>query len=143
MISSLAVTQQQGLLGAFLFMVPSAMLSGFATPIANMPLFVQHLTLLNPLRCFLVPQQQGLLGAFLFMVPSAMLSGFATPIANMPLFVQHLTLLNPLRCFLVIIRGVFLQGTPFHMLASQFWPMAVIGLVNLTIAGFLFRRRLY
>ena len=90
-----------------------------------------------------VTQQQGLLGAFLFMVPSAMLSGFATPIANMPLFVQHLTLLNPLRCFLVIIRGVFLQGTPLHMLASQFWPMAVIGLVNLTIAGFLFRRRLY
>jgi len=90
-----------------------------------------------------VTQQQGLLGAFLFMVPSVMLSGFATPIANMPLFVQHLTLANPLRYFLVIIRGVFLQGAPFHLLASQFWPMAVIGLVNLTIAGFLFRRRLY
>ena len=37
MISSLAVTQQQALLGAFLFMVPSIILSGFATPIANMP----------------------------------------------------------------------------------------------------------
>jgi ABC-2 type transport system permease protein len=90
-----------------------------------------------------VTQQQGLLGAFLFMVPAVMLSGFATPIANMPLFVQHLTLVNPLRYFLVIIRGVFLEGTPLHLLASQFWPMAVIGLVNLTIAGFLFRRRLY
>ena len=90
-----------------------------------------------------VTQQQGLLGAFLFMVPSVMLSGFATPIANMPLWMQHVTLINPLRYFLVIIRGVFLQGTPFHMLASQFWPMAAIGLVNLTIAGFLFRRRLY
>jgi ABC-2 type transport system permease protein len=90
-----------------------------------------------------VTQQQGLLGSFLFMVPSVMLSGFATPIANMPPFVQHLTLVNPLRYFLVIIRGVFLQGTPFHLLASQFWPMAVIGVVNLTIAGFLFRRRLY
>lgn len=90
-----------------------------------------------------VTQQQGLLGAFLFMVPSVMLSGFATPIANMPAWMQHVTLINPLRYFLVIIRGVFLQGTPFHMLASQFWPMAAIGLVNLTIAGFLFRRRLY
>jgi ABC-2 type transport system permease protein len=90
-----------------------------------------------------VTQQQGLLGAFLFFVPSVMLSGFATPIANMPLWMQHLTLVNPLRYFLVIIRGVFLQGTPFHLLASQFWPMAVIGLVNLAIAGFLFRRRLY
>ena len=37
LISSLAVTQQQGLLGAFLFMVPAVILSGFATPIANMP----------------------------------------------------------------------------------------------------------
>ena len=31
LISSLAVTQQQGLLGAFLFMVPAVILSGFAT----------------------------------------------------------------------------------------------------------------
>lgn len=53
MISSLAVTQQQALLGAFLFMVPSIVLSGFATPIANMPDVVQKLTLINPMRYFL------------------------------------------------------------------------------------------
>ena len=54
MISSLAATQQQALLGAFLFMVPSIILSGFATPIANMPVWVQDLTLINPMRYFLV-----------------------------------------------------------------------------------------
>lgn len=54
MISSLAVTQQQGLLGVFLFMVPAIVLSGFATPIANMPAAVQYTTLLDPLRYFLV-----------------------------------------------------------------------------------------
>ncbi len=54
MISSIAVTQQQALLGAFLFMVPSIMLSGFATPIANMPVIMQELTWLNPLRHFLI-----------------------------------------------------------------------------------------
>jgi len=48
------VTQQQGLLGAFLFMVPAVILSGFATPIANMPAFVQTITLIDPLRYFLV-----------------------------------------------------------------------------------------
>ena len=53
-ISSLAVTMQQGLLGAFLYMVPSIILSGFATPIANMPEPVQWLTYANPLRYFLV-----------------------------------------------------------------------------------------
>jgi ABC-2 type transport system permease protein len=54
MISSLAVTQQQGLLGVFLFMVPAIVLSGFATPIANMPQTVQYITLLDPLRYFLI-----------------------------------------------------------------------------------------
>jgi ABC-2 type transport system permease protein len=54
MISSLAVTQQQGLLGAFVFLVPAVILSGFATPIENMPGYLQVLTLLNPLRYFLV-----------------------------------------------------------------------------------------
>ena len=54
MISSLATTQQQALLGVFLFMVPSIILSGFATPIANMPMWEQRLTLLNPMRYFLV-----------------------------------------------------------------------------------------
>jgi ABC-type multidrug transport system permease subunit len=54
MISSLAVTQQQGLFGAFLFLVPAIILSGFATPIANMPICMQHLTLLNPLHYFMV-----------------------------------------------------------------------------------------
>jgi ABC-2 type transport system permease protein len=54
MISSLAVTQQQGLLGAFLFLVPAINLSGFSTPIANMPEYLQILTYLNPLRYFIV-----------------------------------------------------------------------------------------
>jgi ABC-2 type transport system permease protein len=90
-----------------------------------------------------VTQQQGLLGAFLFIVPSIVLSGFATPIANMPHWVQQITLLNPLRYFLVILHGVFLEGTPFHLLVAQFWPMAVIGVLNLLFAGYLFRHRLY
>ena len=54
MISSLAVTQQQGLLGAFLFTVPAVILSGFATPIANMPAAIQLITHLDPLRYFLI-----------------------------------------------------------------------------------------
>lgn len=54
MISSLSVTQQQGLLGAFLFLVPAIILSGFTTPIANMPPVIQKITLLDPLRYFLI-----------------------------------------------------------------------------------------
>ncbi|RMD66172.1 MAG: ABC transporter permease [Planctomycetota bacterium] len=52
-ISSLSRTMQQGLLGAFMFLVPSVILSGFATPIANMPPIMQRLTLLNPMRYYM------------------------------------------------------------------------------------------
>lgn len=54
MISAMSVTQQQGLMGAFLFLVPAVILSGFATPIENMPEIVQGLTYLNPMRYFLI-----------------------------------------------------------------------------------------
>lgn len=90
-----------------------------------------------------VTQQQGLLGAFLFLVPAIILSGFSTPIANMPSAVQTLTYINPMRYFMVILRGVFLEGTPSHLLIDQFWPLAVIGLTTLLAASWLFRRRMY
>jgi len=54
MISSFVRTQQQAILGAFLFLVPAIILSGFATPLANMPETLQHLTLVNPMRYFLI-----------------------------------------------------------------------------------------
>ena len=90
-----------------------------------------------------VTQQQGLLGAFLFMVPAVILSGFATPIDNMPAFIQYVTFINPMRYYMVILRGVFLEATPFHLLVHQLWPMAAIGLVTLLVAGWLFRRRMH
>ena len=123
----------------------------------DVPLRGHLLTLYFGLFCFLlstvgmglmisslaVTQQQGLLGAFVFLVPAAILSGFATPLANMPEWVQQLTYVNPMRYFVIILRGVFLEGTPFALLLNQFWPMALIGVVNMLAAGFLFRRRLF
>jgi ABC-2 type transport system permease protein len=38
----------------FFFILPFFMLSGFVFPIVNMPVPVQWLSLLNPLRCMLV-----------------------------------------------------------------------------------------
>jgi ABC-2 type transport system permease protein len=90
-----------------------------------------------------VTQQQGILGAFLFLVPAVTLSGFATPISNMPELVQHLTRINPLRYFLVILRGVFLEGDSYPLLFDQYWPMAVIALFTLAIAGWLLRHRMH
>lgn len=89
-----------------------------------------------------VTQQQGMLGAFLFMVPAVILSGFATPIANMPYVVQLITYLDPLRYFLVILRGAFLEGDSYAILQHYYWPMAIIALVTLSFAGWLFRHRM-
>jgi ABC-2 type transport system permease protein len=48
-ISSIAQTQQQAFLGAFAVLLPFALLSGFATPVENMPWWLQFFTDINPL----------------------------------------------------------------------------------------------
>jgi drug efflux transport system permease protein len=53
-ISSLSQTQQQAFLGTFLFAAPAILLSGFATPVENMPDWLQAITQADPLRHFLV-----------------------------------------------------------------------------------------
>ena len=53
-ISSMANTQQQAFLGIFVFIMPCFMLSGFMTPVENMPQWLQTLTVINPLKHFLV-----------------------------------------------------------------------------------------
>jgi ABC-2 type transport system permease protein len=53
-ISTISATQQQAMMGAFIFYFPIILLSGFIFPIANMPQVIQLLTYLNPLRYFLI-----------------------------------------------------------------------------------------
>jgi len=52
-LSTISNTQQQANMGSFFFTTPAFMLSGFTFPIRNMPLLVQYLTYLNPLRYFM------------------------------------------------------------------------------------------
>ena len=53
-ISTVSKTQQQAMMTTFFFILPFFMLSGFVFPIVNMPVVVQWLTYLNPLRYMLV-----------------------------------------------------------------------------------------
>jgi ABC-2 type transport system permease protein len=48
-VSSLVYTQQQAFLGAFALLLPFSLLSGFASPVENMPLWLQFVTTINPL----------------------------------------------------------------------------------------------
>ncbi|MCX5705696.1 MAG: ABC transporter permease [Candidatus Omnitrophica bacterium] len=54
LISTVSATQQEAMMSVFLFYFPALLLSGFAYPIANMPEIIQYITVLNPLRYFLV-----------------------------------------------------------------------------------------
>ena len=73
----LAIVQLQGFLGTLLFIVPAIILSGFAIPIANRPPLVQDITLLNPLRYFMVV----LRGIFLEDLPLPLLFAQLWPMA--------------------------------------------------------------
>jgi ABC-2 type transport system permease protein len=54
LISTVSQTQQQAMMATFFFYMPAMLLSGFMFPIANMPIVVQWVTYLNPMRYFLV-----------------------------------------------------------------------------------------
>ncbi|MFP4126000.1 MAG: ABC transporter permease [Alphaproteobacteria bacterium] len=75
-ISALAQTQQQAFLGAFLFMAPAVLLSGFAAPVENMPEWLQIGTLANPLRHFVVLSK----GLFLKALPPGEVAANALPL---------------------------------------------------------------
>lgn len=54
LISSICATQQQAFLGVFSFVMPTTLLSGFVSPVENMPIWLQYVDWLNPLRHFIV-----------------------------------------------------------------------------------------
>jgi ABC-2 type transport system permease protein len=87
-------------------------------------------------------QQQALLGVFMCMIPLVQLSGFASPVENMPDWLQIVNRVNPMAYFMAIAKGVFLKDMTFSAVASNTWPMAVIAVITLTAAAWLFRKRL-
>ncbi|MEM9300871.1 MAG: ABC transporter permease [Pseudomonadota bacterium] len=76
MISSVSQTQQQAILGTFSIAVPLVLLSGFATPVENMPLVLQGLAEANPLKHFLVIVQ----GSFMKGLPAHIVRDNAWPL---------------------------------------------------------------
>lgn len=86
-ISSLSTTQQQAILGGFIFMAPAVLLSGFATPIENMPLWLQYITYANPLRYYLVIAK----GVFLKAMPLSIVLDNVWPMIIIAFFTLSLS----------------------------------------------------
>jgi ABC-2 type transport system permease protein len=66
LVSAVSQTQQQAFLGAFLVMVPAVLLSGYASPIDNMPYWLQVVAQGNPSKHFLTVSE----GVFLKAMPA-------------------------------------------------------------------------
>jgi ABC-2 type transport system permease protein len=54
LISTMCSTQQQAMVSAFFFLMPAIIFSGFSSPIASMPTWLQTISYIDPLRYFLV-----------------------------------------------------------------------------------------
>jgi ABC-2 type transport system permease protein len=65
-ISSIANTQQQAVLGIFFVIMPIMLISGFATPVENMPQWLQYIAAASPLKHYLIVVQ----GSFLKSMPA-------------------------------------------------------------------------
>jgi ABC-2 type transport system permease protein len=66
-VSSICQTQQQAILGTFTIAVPLVLISGFATPIENMPDWLQLVAAASPLKYYLIIVR----GSFLKTLPAA------------------------------------------------------------------------
>jgi ABC-2 type transport system permease protein len=77
LISSICATQQQAMLGTMLVMLPALVLSGYTSPIENMPGWLQPVTYLNPLRYIMVIAK----GIFLKALPAETVFGNIWPMA--------------------------------------------------------------
>ena len=76
MISSFCATQQQAIMGTFSFVVPTVLLSGFATSVSNMPVFLQWIAEAVPLKHFLIITH----GCFLKALPPGEIIANAWPL---------------------------------------------------------------
>ncbi|MBH1929852.1 ABC transporter permease [Serratia rubidaea] len=52
LISAFCMTQQQAFIGVFVFLMPAVLLSGYVSPVENMPEWLQKLSWINPIRHF-------------------------------------------------------------------------------------------
>jgi ABC-2 type transport system permease protein len=89
-----------------------------------------------------VTQQQAMLGMMAVILTATMLSGYVAPIDNMPDWLRPFTYANPLRYIMIVIKGVFLKDMPPLEILNNTWPMAIIGAFTLSLATWLFKKRL-
>jgi ABC-2 type transport system permease protein len=86
--------------------------------------------------------QQAMLFGFVLILPFTLLSGLTTPISSMPPVLQYMTCINPLRYAIDIAQRVYMEGVGLEVLWPDLWPLAIMAVVTLSGASWMFRHRL-
>lgn len=109
-------------LAAFVFALA---MSGFAIAIANMSDNMQ--------QCIFV--------LFFFVMIFMLMSGMLTPLGSMPQWAQWITVVFPPRWFVNIMRSVYLKGTMFSELRTDFLALAGLAIAFCTLAAVTYRKQ--
>ena len=87
----------------------------------------------------LVASQMAMVATFL---PAFLFSGFMFAIMNMPVPLQIISRIVPARYFIVILKGVFLKGNPFFIIAWDALFLAIYGALVFVIANRKFKKKI-
>ncbi len=71
--------------------------------------------------------RQAAIVMFFFIVIFILTSGLISPISSMPDWAKEVTRLNPLRYIITAMREIYLKGSTFSQLITQFGPLCLYG----------------
>ena len=72
--------------------------------------------------------QQGIFLVFFFMIILILMSGLFTSVRSMPEWAQVITIFNPLKYFIQVMRLIYLKGSVFSELITQFLALCVFAI---------------
>lgn len=73
--------------------------------------------------------QQAMFVMFFFILIFNLMSGLFTPVTSMPDWAQTITIFNPLKYFIQVMRLVYLKGSAFSDLLTQFFALSCFAVV--------------
>ena len=72
--------------------------------------------------------QQAMFVVFFFVMVFVLMSGLFTPVASMPEWAQKITIFNPLKYLMQVMRLVYLKGSVFSEMVSQFLALCAFAI---------------
>ena len=85
--------------------------------------------------------QQGMFLIFFVIISFIFLSGLYTPVASMPDWAQTVSHISPLKYMIQVLRQVYLKGSGFSDLHTQFWALGAFALFFNGWAVYSYRKR--